>query len=114
MLQLNKVQKSLNGIDSEKEKLNEAVEQAKKRLTEISSELMGNRIVLESLQKENDFVTIDEANRVQETARKNKDEKADDYKDRSPAGFSFSEALHPKDDLKDIMRELGVIMDDGE
>lgn len=41
-------------------------------------------------------------------------EKSDDYKDRSPAGFSFAEALHPKDDLKDIMRELGVIMDDGE
>lgn len=36
----------------------------------------------------------------------------DDYKDRSPAGFSFAEALHPKDDLKDIMRELGIIMDD--
>lgn len=42
------------------------------------------------------------------------EEKSDDYKDRSPAGFSFAEALHPKDDLKDIMRELGVIMDDGE
>lgn len=41
-------------------------------------------------------------------------EKSDDYKDRSPAGFSFAEALHPKDDLKDIMRELGVIIDDGE
>lgn len=36
----------------------------------------------------------------------------DDYKDRSPAGFSISEALHPKDDLKDIMRELGIIIDD--
>ncbi|MDE7165337.1 MAG: hypothetical protein K2O04_07955 [Clostridiales bacterium] len=36
----------------------------------------------------------------------------DDYADRSPAGFSFTEALHPKEDLKDIMRELGVIMDD--
>lgn len=36
----------------------------------------------------------------------------DEYTDRSPAGFSFSEALHPKEDLKDIMRELGVIMDD--
>lgn len=36
----------------------------------------------------------------------------DDYTDRSPAGFSFAEALHPKEDLKDIMRELGVIMDD--
>ena len=38
----------------------------------------------------------------------------DEYTDRSPAGFSFAEALHPKDDLKDIMRELGVIMDDNE
>lgn len=36
----------------------------------------------------------------------------DDYSDRSPAGFSFAEALHPKDDLKDIMRELGVILDE--
>ena len=36
----------------------------------------------------------------------------DVYTDRSPAGFSFAEALHPKDDLKDIMRELGVLMDD--
>lgn len=36
----------------------------------------------------------------------------DDYADRSPAGFSFTEALHPKEDLKDIMRELGVLMDD--
>ncbi len=38
----------------------------------------------------------------------------DDYKDRSPAGFSISEALHPKEDLKDIMRELGIVMDDDE
>lgn len=36
----------------------------------------------------------------------------DEYTDRSPSGFSFAEALHPKDDLKDIMRELGVLMDD--
>ena len=80
VLQLNKVQKLLTEIDSEKETLNEAVEQAKKRLTEISSELTGNRIVLESLRKENDFVTVDDANKVKETARKNKDEKADNYK----------------------------------
>lgn len=39
-------------------------------------------------------------------------DKKDDYADRSPAGFSFAEALHPKEDLKDIMRELGVLMDD--
>ena len=44
-----------------------------------------------------------------------KDErKTDDYADRSPAGFSFAEALHPKEDLKDIMKELGVLMDDDE
>lgn len=36
----------------------------------------------------------------------------EDYADRSPAGFSISEALHPKEDLKDIMRELGVIIDE--
>ncbi|MCI8612259.1 MAG: hypothetical protein HFE48_00970 [Clostridia bacterium] len=36
----------------------------------------------------------------------------DEYTDRSPAGFSFEEALHPKDDLEDIMRDLGLIMDD--
>lgn len=35
-----------------------------------------------------------------------------DYADRSPAGFSFAEALHPKEDLKDIMKELGIIMDE--
>lgn len=36
----------------------------------------------------------------------------DEYTDRSPAGFSISEALHPKEDLKDIMRELGVFLDE--
>ncbi|MCH5158018.1 MAG: hypothetical protein J1F33_02355 [Clostridiales bacterium] len=37
----------------------------------------------------------------------------DEYSaDRSPAGFSFQEALHPTEDLRDIMRELGVIMDE--
>ena len=36
----------------------------------------------------------------------------DDYADRSPNGFSFAEALHPKQDLKDIMKELGVLIDD--
>lgn len=39
-------------------------------------------------------------------------DKNGDYADRSPAGFSISEALHPKEDLKDIMRELGIIMDE--
>ncbi len=43
-----------------------------------------------------------------------KEERKDEYTDRSPAGFSFAEALHPKEDLKDIMKELGVLMDDGE
>lgn len=39
--------------------------------------------------------------------------KQDDYAaDRSPAGFSFAEALHPKEDLMDIMKELGVLIDE--
>lgn len=45
-------------------------------------------------------------------ASENEEPKEKEYADRSPAGFSFAEALHPKDDLKDIMRELGVIMDE--
>lgn len=32
-----------------------------------------------------------------------------DYADRSPSGFSFEEALHPEEDLADIMRDLGLI-----
>ncbi len=52
----------------------------------------------------------------EENAEKNSGDVAataqDDYADRSPAGFSITEALHPKEDLKDIMRELGVLMDE--
>lgn len=36
---------------------------------------------------------------------------ADDYADRSPSGFSFEEALNPKEDLADIMRDLGLLLD---
>ncbi len=36
---------------------------------------------------------------------------AADYSDRSPSGFSFEEALHPKEDLADIMRDLGLLLD---
>ncbi|MDE6293597.1 MAG: hypothetical protein K2L88_03115 [Clostridiales bacterium] len=56
-----------------------------------------------------------EASLGEEDEDPNQEESAttdDDYTDRSPAGFSFAEALHPKEDLKDIMRELGVLMDD--
>lgn len=49
---------------------------------------------------------------VLETAAATPQNTEDEYTDRSPAGFSFAEALHPKEDLKDIMRELGVLMDD--
>ena len=45
-------------------------------------------------------------------AARDERKKDEDYPDRSPAGFSFTEALHPKEDLKDIMRELGILMDD--
>lgn len=35
-----------------------------------------------------------------------------DYTDRTPSGFSFEEALNPKDDLAQIMRDLGLLMDE--
>lgn len=35
-----------------------------------------------------------------------------DYADRSESGFSFEEALNPKEDLADIMKDLGLLMDD--
>ncbi len=38
-------------------------------------------------------------------------ERTDDYADRSPSGFSFEEALNPKEDLADIMRDLGLLLD---
>ena len=59
-----------------------------------------NRLI-ESVNDDDDSVAAD--------AQKFRDEYS---ADRSPAGFSFQEALHPKDDLKDIMRELGVIIDE--
>lgn len=62
--------------------------------------------LMSSLQSENE----DEF--VRETAAVTPQNTDDEYTDRSPAGFSFAEALHPKEDLKDIMRELGVLMDD--
>lgn len=34
-----------------------------------------------------------------------------DYADRSDSGFSFEEALNPKEDLEDIMRGLGMLFD---
>ena len=35
-----------------------------------------------------------------------------EYSDRSASGFSFEEALNPKDDLAQIMRDLGLLSDD--
>ena len=36
----------------------------------------------------------------------------DEYGDRSESGFSLEEALNPKEDLEQIMRELGLLSDD--
>ncbi len=60
--------------------------------------------LMASLEEDEELPFAEEASSV--------DAKQDDYADRSPAGFSIAEALHPKDDLKDIMRELGIIIDD--
>ena len=37
---------------------------------------------------------------------------SDEYSDRSESGFSFEEALNPKEDLSEIMKELGLFSDD--
>ena len=36
----------------------------------------------------------------------------DEYGDRSESGFSLEEALNPKEDLEQIMKELGLLADD--
>lgn len=79
VIQVNGLQKSLKEIDNEKEKLKEAVEQAKKKATKLNAELTGNKIVHSNLIKECDYPTIEEAANAEETARKKKDKKADDY-----------------------------------
>ncbi len=75
--------------------------------------------LIDSIEEEN--AAIADATEIEETpmppSLSQKEEAAppsqDDFAaDRSPAGFSFAEALHPKGDLKDIMRELGIIIDD--
>lgn len=63
----------------------------------------------ESIESEDDELATEDS---AATAPAQQSAKDDDYADRSPAGFSFTEALHPKEDLKDIMRELGVLMDE--
>lgn len=73
--------------------------------------------LVRSIEEENaiipdaDDISLDTAPDL-ETATDTAQPVPDDYADRSPAGFSFAEALHPKDDLKDIMRELGIIIDE--
>lgn len=77
-----------------------------------------NRKISKVLSRAGDIQSQYEAERERLKSSLDDDDEADEavavdeYTDRSPAGFSFAEALHPKDDLKDIMRELGVLMDD--
>ena len=45
------------------------------------------------------------------SAAKKSDARPADYPDRSESGFSFEEALHPTENLEDIMRDLGLFGD---
>ncbi len=46
-------------------------------------------------------------------AEKERGEQPDsDFADRSESGFSFEEALNPTEELSEIMKDLGIIMDD--
>lgn len=49
-----------------------------------------------------------ERTRKEKTEKEDKTEKTD-FADRSESGFSFEEAMHPTQDLEDIMRDLGLI-----
>ena len=59
--------------------------------------------LMSSLQSENE----DEF--VRETAAATPQNTDDEYTDRSPAGFSFAEALHPKEDLKEIIAKRAFL-----
>lgn len=63
-------------------------------------------------EKERLMTSLSEEEPQEETIDAVAAQDSDDYTDRSPSGFSFAEALHPKEDLKDIMRELGIIMEE--
>ncbi|MDR2201652.1 MAG: hypothetical protein LBP26_02645 [Clostridiales bacterium] len=66
-----------------------------------------------------DFDPIERINRYfsSDAAKKSKREHAaaldpDEYADRSDSGFSFEEALNPKEDLAQIMRDLGLLLEE--
>lgn len=63
-------------------------------------------------EKERLMTSLSEEEPQEETIDAVASQDGDDYTDRAPSGFSFAEALHPKEDLKDIMRELGIIMEE--
>lgn len=84
----------------EASKVNRKISKVLSRAGDIQSQYEAERSRLKVSLEDDDEQEVGEAVAV------------DEYTDRSPAGFSFAEALHPKDDLKDIMRELGVIMDE--
>ena len=76
------------------------------------AKVLGNTPDL-SAQYEKERKKLIESMKGEDTAAAEAKKVRDEYSsDRSPAGFSFQEALHPKEDLKDIMKELGIIIDE--
>lgn len=51
--------------------------------------------------------------RVEQETKRLRESVATEDEQPAQGGFSFSEALNPKDDLKKIMADLGIIIDDG-
>ena len=77
------------------------------------AEILGSTEDLSEQYKRERDKLIESISDEDETAAVEAKKIRDEYSaDRSPAGFSFQEALHPKDDLKDIMKELGIIIDE--
>lgn len=82
--------------------------------------LSGN---FDPIERINRYFSSDRTGKKESSAHAPKTEKAEekreisataesDYSDRSESGFSFEEALHPKEDLSAIMKELGLFTED--
>ena len=90
----------------EASKVNGRIAEVLKKSGDIEAQYDSERNRLIQSVKAGEAIEMETAAAIEKTV------KSDDYADRSPAGFSFAEALHPKEDLMDIMKELGVLMDE--
>jgi len=108
---LNKVQKSLDGIDGKKEALGQTARQARERAAQANASLTGSRSVLASLEKARDYPTAEEAGRVKKEAGKRRDQKEADYK---KAQEEARRAKTAKENAKTLIAEYARMLPEQE